>query len=431
MELRAFQNTGVEFMLRMNGNCILGDEMGLGKTVQAIEYIKRANEYPVLIICPCSLKYNWVDECNKWGLHDNCVVNGKWSYAPVTILNYDLLHKYELDIIKVGYKVIIWDESTYLKTYTSRRSKIAVQIAATIPKHIFLSGTPILDRPRDLYTVLNILGNTYPVLAMSYRSFTIRYCNAGFKYIPTMYGQKRIWDDSGASNKQELHNLLSNYMLRRLKQDVLTELPAKTKSIIPICNGEDNVDALFKAEIAGTEQDNYQGLPKAALIEQYRMWAVEKKMAESIKFISEIAENEKVVVGIHHRKPGQDIMLALAKYKPLSISGGDTPEHRQQAVNDFQTKPEHRVIIVSIKAGGMGITLNAASKVVIMQPTWTPGELTQFEDRCHRLGQINPVNIYYLTLRNSIEAAMFHLLIEKNKTITEIVEGKKEQQTLF
>jgi SWI/SNF-related matrix-associated actin-dependent regulator 1 of chromatin subfamily A len=253
-----------------------------------------------------------------------------------------------------------------------------------------------------------------------YWDYATRFCALRSKKIRIKGGEISVLDDSGCSNKEQLSEIIKGVMLRRLKKDVLSELPTKSKTIIPICsvNKQDEKDFM-----ANLQSDSQGTIPRAEIIEKYRKYAINKKLPEAIKFISDIAENEKVIVGIHHREPANKLYQALKEFNPLAISGKTTPEQRQKIVNDFQNKPEHRVIICSIKAAGVGITLTAASKVVILETMWSPGELEQFSDRAHRIGQTNNVDVYYLVIRKSIDSGMMAILVNKNKNISEIVDG--------
>ena len=245
--LYTFQKVGIQFGLDHFGRILLGDEMGVGKTVQAIglSYLYQ-RDWPVLVICPSSLKYAWRDELLMWlgprddgsgGLGDLGQIrssqiqviskeNEEFLVPEVTyfIISYSLAWKMSELIAKLAFQIVIVDEAHYLKSRESKRSQHLLPIIMRAKRVLLLSGTPMLGRPNEIYNLLKILR---PDAFRSFKEFGMRYCNPK----DTIFGV----DWAGCSNMRELHLLLEKcLMIRRLKQEVLFELPAKRRQKIVV-----------------------------------------------------------------------------------------------------------------------------------------------------------------------------------------------------
>ena len=224
-----FQQKGIAFIEEKNGRALIGDEMGLGKTIQALSWLKyHPEKRPVIIIVPASLKLNWKKEAEEW-LHKPTIqiISGKSIY-PITskdiiIINYDILTVWVKPLKLIKPKVLICDEIQYIKSSRTQRTKATKKLARNIPHIIGLSGTPIVNRPIEAYNAIKIIN---PNIVTTQWEYAHRYCNAHYNG----FG----WDFSGASNTNELHQKLKPILLRRLKKDVLKELPEKLYSFIPI-----------------------------------------------------------------------------------------------------------------------------------------------------------------------------------------------------
>ncbi|XP_074158002.1 DNA annealing helicase and endonuclease ZRANB3 isoform X4 [Sminthopsis crassicaudata] len=238
--LLPFQKDGITFALKRDGRCMVADEMGLGKTIQAIAiaYFYK-HEWPLLIVVPSSLRYPWTEEIEKWipelGPHEIIIIQnkidvGRISTSKVTVLGYGLLTtdaKLLIDTLyKQNFKVVIIDESHYMKSRTASRSKILLPVVQNSRRAILLTGTPALGRPEELFMQIEAL---FPKQFGTWTEYAKRYCNAHIRY----FGKRAQWDCRGASNLNELHQLLSNIMIRRLKTEVLTQLPPKIRQRIP------------------------------------------------------------------------------------------------------------------------------------------------------------------------------------------------------
>jgi len=261
----------------------------------------------------------------------------------------------------------------------------------------------------------------------NYFDFVKRYCGA-------TYGKWGL-DVSGATNIQELSNKLrATVMIRREKKDVLTELPDKTRVVVPqICdleaykNVEDDlinylIESKNKSKLKAERISQVEQLVK---VEYCKQEAVKAKMAQFIEWSKNfIEENGKLVIFAHHKEFVEILMRELKEYTPVKIVGGMEIEAKQQSIDAFQNNANCKVIICSLKAAGVGITLSAGSYVAFLELGWTPGEHDQAEDRLHRIGQKDNVTCYYFLAENTIEETIYNLIQDKRKIFTELMQDK-------
>lgn len=428
-----YQKDGVAFIESRNGRALLGDEMGLGKTIQALAWLElHPEKRPAIIVCPAHLKINWAREAEA-GLSkpDVEILQGKTPYQvkkDIVIINYDILSSWVEELQKSNPQVLIFDEGHYIKSNKAQRTKAVKKLAKKIPHVIALSGTPIVNRPIESWNILQVINKTvFP----NYMEFARTYCDAkhnGFG-----------WDFSGASNKEKLHQILTDtVMIRRKKADVLPELPDKLFSFIPM--EMDNEKEYFKAEMnfirflkdtKGEEAAQKAGQAEHLVkIEALKQLAVKGKMKQAIQWIRDFLEtngNKLVVFAVH--KVVVDALMEEFKDITVKVDGSLSGTQRDESVQAFQNNPDVKLFVGNIQAAGTGLTLTAASAVAFLELPWTPGELIQAEDRCHRIGQKDTVNIYYLLADNTIEAEIATLLDEKKKVLEAILDGKEVEET--
>ena len=453
--LYAFQREGVKFALKCGGRALIGDEMGLGKTIQAIAVVAcYPEDRPCLILCPASLRHTWADALNEWlGVTDSrmCVVDSpkEWlganfSRFDFVIMSYDSVQKLNDDISAAKFRTVICDEVHYLKSAKAKRTKACIPVIKTCRRAILLSGTPALAKPAELLTQVMALA---PKAVKTQRDFLERYCSSG----PGV----TQWDQyGGACNTEELHALLKGcLMIRRLKSEVLTQLPkiqrmrhilaldeSSTKMLADVKKSMDSnreaLEAMLSAESGG------HGTPdnKAMVMELYRESAIVKLNAvqEHIKELLQQAEGNqahpywKLIVFGHHRPmlDAVDSMCRKNKIKSIRIDGNTPSCTRQNLVNDFQNITNVRVAIMSIKAAGVGLTLTAASTVVFAEMSWTPGDIQQAEGRAHRIGQSEPVNVQFLIAKGTIDDLIWRGLQFKLSTLNTLLDGQQDTETL-
>ncbi|XP_069022516.1 DNA annealing helicase and endonuclease ZRANB3 isoform X2 [Embiotoca jacksoni] len=446
--LMPFQREGVEFALSRNGRCMIADEMGLGKTVQAIAaaYAFR-QEWPLLVVVPSSLKYPWIEELERWlpelqpgdiNLVENKSHTTGISSSKVTVLGYGLLTTDARPLVEAlsrqRFAVVVVDESHYLKSRNAARTKILVPLIQSAKRALLLTGTPALGRPEELFMQIDAL---YPKMLGSWTDYAKKYCNAHYRY----FGPRRQWDCRGASNLDELHRQLSQIMIRRLKAEVLSQLPPKIRQRIPF----DLPKEAAKEAAAGVAQwerltrglgsgvagatDNPFTEVVSLVTQMYKQTAIAKAGAvkDYIKMMLE-AEQLKFLVFAHHLTMLQACTEAVVEAKAgyIRIDGSVPSSERMQLVRKFQSDPETRVAILSIQAAGQGLTFTAASHVVFAELYWNPGHVKQAEDRAHRIGQTSSVNVHYLIAKGTFDTVMWSMLNRKETVTGSTLNGRKE-----
>lgn len=423
-ELMPYQKAGVKYAVETR-RCFIADQMGLGKTIQAIAAIEKEQCYPVVVICPKSLKENWKREWNKWVPSRTVqVVNGKDDIqkADVIVVNYDIVSRFISALKFVGLNAMICDESHYVKNPSAARTKAIMQIAKYVPRSgmvILLSGTPITNSPQEIVSQLDILG----VLGKfgGKWAFLRRYAGA--------YYNGYHWDTSGATNTNELNIRLRQICyIRRVKNDVLKELPEKSRNIVTVSGSKDGMLAYVRAErdlISFLAENGYRASDSAQHLQKtnvLKKLASEAKLDAAYEWIDNFlaGTDRKLVVFAHN----VSIVDALAKkYGNLRVSGRDDMDSRQHAIDSFQNNPDSRVIVLNLQAGSVGITLTAASDVLFVQMGWTPAEHDQAEDRCHRIGQINNVQAYYMICAGTIDEDIYELIQQKRGVVDSVTDG--------
>jgi len=473
--------------------------MGLGKTPQSLAWLQLHPEArPAVIVCPASLKYNWLQEIKKFmtGTNPQVIDGGIWEeyhtgkyergkkkkdgsfrrgkkimdkrrqelWGDIIIVNYDVLpddtkqvwtgkyRKYpwhhrlagrfirkngqkqkemkRVDIPETGWwsyidayapVAVILDECHYIKTKDSLRTNAVLKMVEKAKHVIALSGTPLLNRPVELYNPVNAVS---PHLFPSFFDFAKRYCGA-FK---GKYG----WDYTGCTNTEELHKTLtSTCMIRRLKKDVMPELPPKVRTVVPLeltnrityQRAEDAFIEYLQSFDSAKAQRAKQA-EQLVKLEVLKKLAVDGKLGSCIKWIEDFLESgEKLVVFAHHK----DVIQKLEKrFKKIcvKIDGGVSPKNRQKAVNKFQNDAQCTLFLGNLDAASVGLTLTAASNTCFIEFGWTPGVMVQAEDRVHRIGQeADSVNAWYLTAINTIEADIIRLVEKKARILDQILDG--------
>lgn len=451
-----YQLEGVRYALD-HRRCIFGDQPGLGKTLQAICAVVKAHKeariygetFPVLVICPASLKVNWQREFKKFaGLNAIILddrnrddwqkfweakkINGE-ALSPVFIVNYESLKKFFVvdaggvkktlrsiifdERIKL-FKSIIIDESHKCKSSKTQQAKFVEGICRGKSWIFALTGTPVVNNNTDLIQQLKILGRIDDF--GGYKHFVGRYCD----------GPKQ------SSNLRELNYLLWKIgFFRREKSKVLTELPDKTRQYITcdITNRKEYDDAendviryLRQYKNANDEKVaramRGQVMVKMGILKQI---AAKGKIKAVSEFIHDIIDGGEKLIMFAYLK---DVVDALKKEFPgaVTVTGSDNIMQKQNAVDRFQNDPSCKLIILNYKSGGTGLTLTASSRVGFIEFPWTYSDCEQAEDRAHRNGQKNAVNCYYFLGDKTIDRYMY-TIIQTKKGIANEVTGTTTQ----
>ncbi|KOC67201.1 SWI/SNF-related matrix-associated actin-dependent regulator of chromatin subfamily A-like protein 1 [Habropoda laboriosa] len=418
--LMPFQREGICYGISKSGRCMIADDMGLGKTIQAlgIAHNFRSN-WPLLIVAPSSVRYHWSESIYTFlpsvpaqYIHHYSSTKDFLDNNNIVITTYDLIVRAVDTFTRRSFGFVILDESHALKNVNTARFK-AIQCVVAQARHVvLLSGTPALSRPIELYSQINLIMPTF----MGYQEYGIRYC-AGEK---ASYG----WVFLGSSNMQELQLLLKHTcVIRRLKNDVLNQLPKKKREIVIL--DPDLIQAGTKEmlKISKTlERNVLTGVKRHnTLIQYYNESSIAKQKA-ICDYISKLFKaKEKFIIFAHHRNILDAIcdVAESMKIKYIRIDGTTNPERRKSEVDKFQSCEDYVAAILSITAANAGITLTAAQLVVFAELFWNPGILCQAEDRAHRIGQNENVLIQYLVAKQTSDDYLWPLIQKKMNVLNE------------
>lgn len=434
-DLKDYQYVGARQIHRFGGRALLADEMGLGKSLQALYYCWRTRHLPVIIVCPASLKFNWEREASSHLNLMSEVLEGRrvprlraLSTHPVTIINYEILSYWLPYLRKLGASTLIIDECQSIKNRASRRCKAVQDLADRIPHVVALSGTPLTNQPAELWPTLNVL---YPEVYSSFQKFAYRYTRPQRK----PWG----WVYSGSRNLDELHaKLRSHCMIRRLKKDVLRELPEKVRKIVPLDlpDRREYVEAcenflgwLSKQSVTrASKAKKSEALVKIGYLLRLCARLKVPLIYDWIDHYLESTDDNLVLMTVHRRM----VELLHERYRKISVvvDGSVKGRHRMLAVDKFQHDRGTRLFIGNVKAAGVGLTLTRAPTCAFTDLPWTPGDVVQGEDRIHRIGQQRVATIYYLVAVQTVEEKLCKLLRDKQSILENILDGKGQGDDL-
>ena len=425
-ELKPFQRAGVRYMLAQR-RAFLADEQGLGKTIEALAAIEADGAYPAVVVCPASLKLNWLREIERWlpGRGVRVLMGTGRSSLPlaeINVVNYDILAARLEELRALQPRALVLDESHYCKNAAAKRTRAVQRLAAAVPRDglvMALTGTPVMNRPPELIAQLRILGrlNDFGSGAQFGRRFR------------------------GPDAHLRLHwHLRARCFVRRLKSEVLPQLPAKTRAVVPVELTNEAEYRLAERDVVAWLQSQPLDLRTldakvaAALraerlvrLNALKLLAARGKLHGALAWIHDfLSSGERLVVFAHHR----EIQHALIERFPgaLHILGKDSPNAREAALRDFQ-EPDgegNQLIVCSIDVAGQGLTLTRSSNVVFLELDWTPAKHDQAEDRCHRIGQQDAVNATYLLAADTIDETIATLLERKRAVIGAVTDGRAE-----
>ena len=435
-ELKPFQRAGVRYLLAQR-RALLADEQGLGKTIEALATLEADSAYPAVVVCPASLKLNWLRELERW-LPDRDVQtlvgtgSGRSNAAPsclpagadITVVNYDIVASRLDELRSLEPRALVLDESHYCKNAAAKRTRAVQQLSAVVPHDglvLALTGTPVMNRPSELISQLRILGRL------------------GDFGSGAQFGKRFRGPDAHL----RLHwHLRSRCFVRRLKVDVLPQLPAKTRAIVPVELDNEPEYRLAERDLVAWLQSQPLDLGElrakvaAALraerlvrLNALKLLAARGKLAAALAWIHDFCSSgERLVVFAHHR----EIQRALLGRFPsaLHILGEDSHAARDAALRAFQAPdgPENQLLVCSIEVAGQGLTLTRSSNVVFLELDWTPAKHDQAEDRCHRIGQEDSVNASYILAAGTIDETISTLLERKRAVIGAVTDGREDDE---
>jgi SWI/SNF-related matrix-associated actin-dependent regulator 1 of chromatin subfamily A len=428
-ELKPFQRAGVRYLLAQR-RAFLADEQGLGKTVEALATLEADDAYPALVLCPASLKLNWLREIERWlpGRTGRALAgNGDGrplDPADVVVVNYDILAARLPELCAIGPRALVLDEAHHCKNAAAKRTQAAQRLSAVVPRDglvLALTGTPVVNRPAELVSQLRILGR-------------LEDFGSGVRF-----GQRF----RGADAHLRLHwHLRARCFARRLKADVLPQLPPKTRAVVPVELDNEPEYRLAERDVVAWLQSQPLDLREldakvaAALraerlvrLNALKLLAARGKLRSALTWIHDFCSSgERLVVFAHHR----EVQRAVLDRFPgaLHILGADSHADRDAAVHAFQSADgdEHQLIVCSIEVAGQGLTLTRSSHVVFLELDWTPAKHDQAEDRCHRIGQRDAVNATYLLAAGTVDETISTLLERKRALIGAVTDGREDDE---
>ena len=446
-----YQREGICFGLE-HKRIIIGDEPGLGKTLQSIGIVDTANAYPCLVICPSSLKINWQREFEKFTDKSALVLDNNvrttWGYLlsmgvhQVAIVNYESLRKFFVWDIRGGkqfrlkdvvfnpqiqaFKSIIIDESHRVKDPSAQQTIFTKGLSVGKDWCILLSGTPVVNRPEDLIAQLSIMNRLSEFGGRA--KFMADYCT----------DPKDKTAEPAVPLSELSRQLYDTCMIRREKAKVLPQLPDKTRVDLYIEISNDKEYNLAAEDLAAylqeytecTDWEIRRKMRMEALVKfmTLRSLATKGKIAQTVDFIRTFLDSGKKLIvfcSLH------EIVDELQKVFPraVTVTGRDSAVNKQASVDAFQNNPNVQLIICSIKAAGVGLTLTAASDVAFIELAWTYADCCQCEDRAHRIGQKDNVTCYYLLGRGTIDHTIYRLIHRKKSIANEIMNADDEIPT--
>ena len=379
----------------------------------------------ILIICPASLKINWMREIENYTDRSVFIAeNKKFSLDhDFVIVNYDILKNFhELKgktdslITQLNPELIIIDEAHYIQNGQAQRTKLVNHFVQKTKYLWLLTGTPMTSRPMNYFNLLNLIES--PV-AQNWMAYAIRYCQ-GYQFNA---GKRKVWNVSGASNLEELRDRTSRQVLRRLKTDVL-DLPDKIITPVYLKLKSKEYEAMMGEYYNWYENKKEES--SSLTIQFSKLMKVRQIIAEEkIKTTIELAQNiidqdKKVIIFTNFTDALQKIYQHFGK-EAVYLDGSCSKPHRQNAVDQFQDNEKIKVFVGNLKASGVGITLTAGEACIMNDLSFVPSDHQQAEDRAYRFGQKNSVSIYYPIFENTIEGVIYDILSNKKNIIDTVM----------
>lgn len=433
-KLFQYQKDGIRRLIHFGGRGCLFDEMGLGKTIQALAVAKYFDAFPCVVVCPASVKYTWEAEASQhYGIRGIVLEGTKPPRrglrlpAQLWILNFDILHKWVQWLREMGIKCAIIDECQNISNRETIRTKSVKMLCEDVPHVIALSGTPLMNRPAELYPTINLV---CPDEFNGFFDFGMRYCEP-----KKVRGEFQF---KGAANLDELNQRLNDScMVRRLKRDVLIELPSKMRRQVPVQLRDFDQYEEARDNFVKWIYEKHPTRAKTALYNQaFTQLGYLLRLTAKLKFravcnwIDDFlgGTDEKLIVfGVH-----KAMVKSLNKrYLDRSVLiDGDVPSKiRKLMVDQFQRDVKTRLFIGN-GAATAGITLTAASTVAFVEYFWRPADHLQAEDRPHRIGQHKTVWVNYLTAIGTIEERMCQIVQRKQEHCRKTLDGEHAGEEL-
>lgn len=421
-ELAPFQWAGVRYALQAR-RTFIADEQGLGKTVEALAAIEADDAYPAIVVCPASLKLNWEREAAKWLPHRGVtVIDGRMAVPPtgeITILNYEIVAAHREALGRLRPRALIVDESHYVKNPQAKRTRAVRRLADAVSSdglRLALSGTPVLNHAEELVSQLRVIGR-------------LQDFGSGAQFARRFRGEL---------SEERLHwHLRRRCFVRRLKSEVLPQLPAKRQVVVAVALGnereyrlaEDDVIAWLRTQPLDLRELNAKiaatlRAERLAQLGTLQRLAARGKLAAALGWIGDfLASGEPLVVFARHVEVQEAV---LARFPDAAhLLGRDSGARRDETVSAFQEEGGPQLLVAATRVAAQGITLTRASNVAFLELEWTPAMHDQAEDRCHRIGQRDAVTAWYLLAANTIDETMATLIQRKRGIVGAVTDGTR------
>jgi SWI/SNF-related matrix-associated actin-dependent regulator of chromatin subfamily A-like protein 1 len=420
-ELAPFQWAAVDYALSAR-RVFLADEQGLGKTVEALAALEADGAFPAIVVCPASMKLNWEREAGRWLPHRSvAVVHGRCAVPPrgdITILNYEIVAAHRQALSRPRPRAIVVDESHYCKNPSAKRTQAVRALAATVVPdglRLALTGTPVLNHADELIAQLRVIDRLSDF-------------GSGARFSSQFRGRL---------SEERLHwHLRRHCFVRRLKADVLPQLPPKRQVVVPMALtnepeyrlAERDVIAWLRTQPLDLSQLNAKiastlRAQRLAQLGTLQRLAARGKLAAALAWIDDfLASGEPLVVFARH----VEVQHAVVQRFPdaLHLLGEDSLEAREASIAAFQQPGGPPLIVAATRVAAQGITLTRASNVAFLELEWTPAMHDQAEDRCHRIGQRDAVTAWYLLAAATIDETMARLIQSKRATVSAVTDGR-------
>lgn len=440
-DFRPFQKVGIEFGVQ-KGNALIADAPGLGKTLQAVGICNETQSDKTLIVCPGNVRLNWAREFLKWSTHpdvDQIQVfkNSKHGFhgdhIKTGIFSYELAKNAGLHaaILERKWDTLVIDEGHYLKTSDAQRTQAIFGggrgifkdkfIAQNVKNIIALTGTPLPNRPREAYTIAKALCPE-AIDWMGYEQFCYRFNPSA------MMANGHNREERGRTSELQAR-LRTNFMIRRLKKDVLKDLPDKTYEFTYVEPNGNISDVIRREKLLHFKVEDLKN-PFAetfGMISTLRREMGEAKVpriVEHCKYLMDIEEIPKIVLFAHHRSVMDQLAILLKDFGVVAVRGGMGMVAKDSSVQAFRNNPKVRIFIGQMESAGVGIDglQDVCDRVVIAEPSWVPGVNEQAIDRLHRMGQHSNVVAQFLVVEGSLDERMLAAVLEKNETIDNVLD---------
>jgi len=422
-ELAPFQWAGVRYALDAR-RCFFADEQGLGKTVEALATLEAAGAFPAVVVCPASLKLNWQRETAHWLPHRSvALIEGRGlAVAPgadITILNYEIVAAHREALGRRKPRALVVDESHYVKNPQAKRTQAVRRLAASVRSdglRLALSGTPVLNHAEELVAQLRVIGR-------------LEEFGSGAQFARQFRGD---------SSEERLHwHLRRRCFVRRLKSEVLPQLPAKRQVVVPVALSnakeyrlaEEDVIAWLRSQPLDLSELNAKiaatlRAERLAQLGTLQRLAARGKLAAALTWIADFLESgEPLVVFARHIEVQETLIERFPS--AVHLIGRDSAAAREAAVQAYQSDDGPQLLVGATRVAGQGITLTRASNVAFLELEWTPAMHDQAEDRCHRIGQHDAVTAWYLLAADTIDETMAQLIQRKRGIVAAVTDGRR------